>query len=586
MKFYAKVLLAAALGGAIHSQAVFQGQPGGAGNVMSLGNPHGAPILHDVIFLPLEVSGRTVLASLDPERAQLREDIPGANRVLLPNNGGSLYRYRTNRGQGQVFGFLLVEASGAARSIAEFSGFGPQGTQDPMEGFIAVEGNALWFTTVEEVGGDVIEIDLSTGAKVNRTTNMDPLRFLPRGLALFPSFGIVMSESGPLRVLRSETLARQLEFEGLKPEWFGADIVSSKDGSTFAFIAGPSLQETHVYYGREGGLLKRVSSVPTGLSSAGFAYDTPNGPWLGLSDDGSLAAWISQGDSRELFLRSLSDPMPAPEFQVTADQRFADTLNESGVISFVSAESLVVLIGDDSGSGQPEIESGDFFRIDVLSDFPAPDGQVATSIQNLSLTSGDAFAPFLTGGTLATSGGVFQVPGFEGLLTFDEGRGAVVAMDWNGSITELIPNVDDIHRIYRAGTEYVIDVFLVGAQGEEDRSALYRLNPTNGAVSLLAELNPGVAFSRAATSEDGSFSAIAQQGARQWLGAIHVPTETTQAIVPIPLHYGPTQGFQDDGSLLFTVEFAGLTYFAEWDSLGKGISVRGVFLDGFVLPSR
>jgi len=581
MKTIPGILMLTALGVLSTAQTVFEGPETGPGRVVQLDDPHPRALLNEIRLLPLEVSGRTGLDALDPSRPQLRTDIPGANRILLPDGGGSLYRYQTAQEHGQVFGFLVVDPAGVGRVAFEFSGHGPQGLLDPLKGFCAIEGSTLWVTSVPEVGGDLFEIDLLAGTAVNRTTTLDPLFFLEQGLGLYPGYGIAMTTTGPLRLDRQGGVAQVLQFEGFRPSWFSPDIVSSADGSTFAFVAGASETQTHVFYGREGGLIQRASDTPTGLSGAGFAYGTNKGPWLALSTDGSVCAWISQGDSRELFVRELGHSGMASEFQVTHDQRFTDTLNDSGVIAFFSTESLVCLIGDESGNRARPIESGDLYRVDVPSGSSSSGAEI--SIVNLSGTSGDMALPFLSYGTLSSAGGIHRVPGLEGLLITDDEAGSLLFVDWSGQITHLVGGIETINSLHRVGQEILIEAQMAANVEENEYPSLFLLTPQSGAVSHIAELPPGGVFSGSVSHEGGSFSSIASLGPdSEFLGQFRLATGNTDLALPWALSYGPTLTYTPSGNLQFTVEFPGSTYLVEWTP--SGLRVLGQYPRGFLLP--
>ncbi len=584
IKFHLTFLSGVLLGGYSGAQAVFEGPHFGPGQVVQLDAPHALPLLEDIRFLPLEISGRTGLDSLNPSLAQLRYDIPGANRVLLPGGAGSLYRYHTVRTFGQIFGFLLIDADGTARVVFEFAGYGVDGLLDPFGVFCAIEGSTLWITSVPEVGGDLFEIDLVAGTTINRTMTLADLTFHEQGMALFPGYGIVMTASGPLRLDRNRGLPELLSFEGLPPAWFAPDIVSSYDATTFAFIAGSSETDTHIFYGRADGVVKRASDTPTGMTSAGFAYDTVNGPWLALSTDGSVCAWISQGNSRELFIRELEAIEITTEFQVTHDVRFTDTLNDSGVIAFFSPESLVVLVGDDSGNKVPKIEDGDLYRVDVgVQAGPLTPNETQTDISNLSGTSGDSALPFLSYGSITNLGGIYRVPGFDGLVALDEASESVVAVDWSGRVSTLVTGVVTINALHPVGMKIVLNVQMAAPLENNEYQALYRFAPLTGVVSRLGKLPPGGFFSRPAISESGHFAAIANADCDfEWLGRITLASGTTEVPLAFPAVYGPAQWFTPDGALLFTVEFAGLTYFVSWGS--TGLRLLGYHPQGFVLP--
>jgi hypothetical protein len=118
----------------------------------------------------------------------------------------------------------------------------PGSLEDPFLPKVAVgaDGTSLLFGTVFGAGGDLIEVDLVSGSRVTRTDDFPRRSFGHDGLALLPGWGLGLSSEGPLRFRRT----RRAHIEVLAmPDictWFGDDVVSSRDGSTVAFLAGDS----------------------------------------------------------------------------------------------------------------------------------------------------------------------------------------------------------------------------------------------------------------------------------------------------------------------------------------------------------
>jgi hypothetical protein len=105
------------------------------------------------------------------------------------------------------------------------------------------------------------------------------------------------------------------------------------------------------------------------------------------------------------------------------------------------------------------------------------------------------------------------------------------------------------------------------------------------AVSPLVETPPGGFFRGLATLEDGTLAAVATLDTDQeWLGMIGLLSGTTSLLTTLPLTYGPTLGFNLAGSLIFTVELSGSTYFLEWSPTGLRLIASSP--SGYVLPGR
>jgi len=580
MKIWSLSLLAA-LGGSVTAQVpVFEGPPAGLGVLRVLDDRPRGPVLREVQLIEIEVAGATRLARLNDARARVQTDVPAANRLVLPQRKGSIYGY-TRGPSAAFFGFFLVEPTGTIRVLIEQPSWGID-RLDPFVHGVAVDpaGDTLWVATLAQAGGDLFEIDLPSGALVDRTADDAPHSWQPGGLSLFQDFGVAMTTGGPLRFDRRGGAAELVPIPGPTPAWFAPDIVGAEDGSTFAFLAGAAPELTHVYCARVSGSALRVSEAVTGLSSAGLSQEVSKGPWLALSTDGSTCAWIQQGDSRELFVRCVASATASEEHHVTQDARFADTLNDSGIIAFISPESLVALIGDDSGSSVPRIEEADFYRVDLEAQ-PLP---ADLRVTNLSLTSGDAAAPYLSYGTLSSQGDVHRLPASRGLLSYDDESLSLLTVDWDGQVRTVLNDVLVLEELYPLGEDVVLSVKLARPNGAV--AALYRLNPASGVVDELAILPAGASFVQVAVDSDRALSAVADFGpGRGWLGRIGFPGGATKLLAPFPLQYGESLGFGSDGSIIVTVVFATSTYYGSWTSTGGFLPQASSASRGFYLPA-
>src|SRR6185503_4925303 len=85
--------------GLLSAQAsVFKSASGSQGNVWVYpGAGQGAsrpPELQGIVLLPVDATGRTAFTQFQPDQPRLRNDLPAATRLVLPQGQGSLYRYR------------------------------------------------------------------------------------------------------------------------------------------------------------------------------------------------------------------------------------------------------------------------------------------------------------------------------------------------------------------------------------------------------------------------------------------------------------------------------------------------------------
>ena len=124
------------------------------------------PALQGIVLLPIECVGRTRLQEFSEARCR-RIEIPGAARLQLPREQGSLYRYKRSDDAGVAFGFLWIDPQGRARSVYERNGTGPTGSDDPLSRRVAVtrDGGAFLIATSPAAEGDLIEVsgDIKAG---------------------------------------------------------------------------------------------------------------------------------------------------------------------------------------------------------------------------------------------------------------------------------------------------------------------------------------------------------------------------------------------------------------------------------------
>ncbi len=561
--------------------SIFEGPPGGKGNVLVLsssGSEIRPAALQGIVLLPLDFVGRTALTGSLAGMPRLRTDVPSASRILLPKEEGSLYRFRREDPLGgpATFGFLVVGADGAAQSVFECLGTGASGSDDPFPGKIAVgpSGRSILVATTLEAGGDLWEISLVDGSAVNRTAGLDPLSFERNGLALLTNWGVGLTSAGPLRFDRvAGSLASAVPLP-ISAAWFGPDIVCSQDESTAAVIGGAGPTEALVFAFQASGAALQATSAPMFLSGAGFLPEYTAGPTLALSTDGSRVAWRSEGMYRDCWLRETAGT--TPDVLVTGDANFDDTLNDTGVIAFYSPDSLALGVGKQDVEG---IVEADLFRVDA-------GAGGALVITNLSGTSGVFQAPFDYGYS-STKGGMLQVSA-SNWLVLDEGDDdddppSPSRLLWvdapGGSVLELRSEVESLDCVEPAGPFLVASLHL-----SSSGSPLNLLQIPPGGAPTTSLLLSGCKLSRPASLRSGNaFSAVLEFTDRQWLGRIRAPSATGAVITSSPLTFGPTVGFAKDGVVLSTVERGNAWLVFGWSDSGVEVLRPGLSA-GFLLP--
>ncbi len=560
--------------------SVYESTPGLPGNVVVVAQSEFRPSeLQGIALLPLDCSARTRLTELLEGQARLRSDVPGAARLLLPDERGSLYKYRRDEVGGQAtFGFFLVRPGGMASSLFELGGTGSAGTGDPFPENLAIaaDGRAFLVASSLQAGGDLWEISL-VGTAINRTSQQAPLDFEKNGLVLLANWGLGVAADGVYRFDRTLGGGASIVNLPISPVWFGPDVVRSADESTVAFLAGADATHVRVLTCRRTGASVLASDRAMDIPGAGFLPEDPSGPALALSTDGSWVAWRAEGSiSRECFVRETRPGPRAPSQQLTGPADFFYTLNDTGVIAFFDRDSAVLVAGRERSDG---IGRADLFRIDLAS----PSGFTAT---NLSLTSGVTQPPF-DYGSLSTGDGLFQVPGpTPAFLILDgDGAGRMLWVDAAGGAVEFLDQVQALDSLDVTGTYLVAGV--TRPPGVDD-PLLESLNlvqiPRGGQGAIVARLPAGCHLSRTVGSRTHNlFASVLEFGTGERLGRLRVPSPTGISISPSLLSFGPTTGMTADGAILATVEVASNRAAFSWSDVGTQV-LRVTRVETFLLP--
>jgi hypothetical protein len=587
--------------GALQAQAsVFRGPATGPGDILVFDAPGVAATLpselQGITLLPVDVSGRATYTQFYPDQCRLLQDVPGASRVRLPHDRGSLYRYSQEGPGGTLFGYFIVHPDGRASHLASFPGTGSKGDNDPIPAPVSIDGSGsgMLVATTLEAGGDLFEITLATKAVRNVTADVGPIEFMPYGLTLLESWGAALTSAGPLRFSRAggptsyvvlqrprtgrATLGRN-RFHGGAPQslpYMVPGFVKSADGSCVGLVAGESADLANVFVFGASGPAIRVNDQPAPMSGPGFLPAAPAGPTLALSPTGQRAAWKVNGQvSAECFSREVTDLSVPPEVQITGDAHFTDTLNDAGVISFFDPDSVVVLVGEANGIGG--VEHADAFRASFAG------GSMA--LTNLSQTSGETTAPFLQRGDIDTSDGIYGIPGRNAAVIFvsgSSGQGSVLRMDGDSGMVETLrTSIDLVPFVDATGSDLVLGL-------HHDLPGPYELlrvpfDPALPAVSLSTG-SPVDAVLRHATSPDGYLAVIVPSGGAESLGRIFVPTGLIEEATTTPHLYGPTLGFDGSGAVLATVQIGGTNRVVAWDGPGGFSNYPAGGGDAFVLP--
>jgi len=564
--------------------AVFAGVPGAYGDVhlydVENGVAHATPReLADLHLLPIDFVGRTELETFAPDRARLRQDVPGASRLELPGRSGYLYRYERRVPAGAVFGYLWVRPEGGVAVRAERAGVGPAGIGDPFGRRIAVDpgGAAFLVATTLDAGGDLIEVDVETGVETDRTPHLAPLDVSDASLWLHAEWGFAIATGGLVRFERTPgAVATSVAFVGgSPPTWFSGQAVVSQNRGFALTTAGAAPDRARPFVFGRGGDAREVEPTERRLSGAGFLPESPHGPYMAVDDDGLTAAWRVEGASREVMLGRLA----APAVEVTGDAFFLDTLDEIGEMFFARIGRLIAAIGElhlaPGGSG---FEAIDVFHIEL-------DAGGAPRFTNITLTSGDAAAPFDVAGDLEPEL-VRWIPGGEALLMQDSNTECLLAADPGVSGARLLLDAaKDVDFV-----ELVGDHVVAGVRRELDprRREIHRFDADlSNRVRLVVD-SGDVEYSHAvARSRDTLGYRTSDDFGLGGAFRLRVTDGTLEAFPGGPARYlGPT-GYTARGAQLVTQgPVAGPVLFFAWPRQGSPLTLRAPSGPGFVLPGR
>jgi len=533
--------------------------------------------LQGIELLPIECAGRTRLNELAPDACRKGNDVPGASRLILPRERGSLYRYRRTDASGFIYGYFLVDRNGGAFSVFELAGTGPSGSDDPLTRRVAVarDGRALLVPSSPAAGGDLYEVELTRHGVVNRTENEPPLDFLRNGLVLLADFGVAVSASG---VYRFERLPfAQVEALPLPQprSWFGSDVVASADQSTVAFMAGTGADRALVFTLTRTGGIQPASERAMPIAGAGFLPEVQGGPKLALSSDGSFVAWCSD---EEAFVHETGAAARAVDTHLSGDATLESTLNDTGVLAFFDADSLLMAAGREGSEG---VERADLFRLDLTR------GSGTFAVTNLTRTSGQTRPPF-DYGTLRVRDGMRLIPGGGGDLLLHERRpdehGFLRRVTPDGVVSTVFDHVASFDSADVAGR--FLAVIVTRPAGVDDplleRSSLLQL-PQAGLPPIPILLPAGSRMThRVGSRAFDRFSGVLEYAGYAQVGRISLPTPTGLTISAVGLSFGPTSGELGDGSFVGTTTIAGIPIVFRWSD--QELSVLRAGVPGFLLP--
>jgi hypothetical protein len=409
---------------------------------------------------------------------------------------------------------------------------------------------------------------------VNRTEDLPPLDFQRNGLALLTDFGVALTTSGVFRFERQPFA--QVEAVALPSPrtWFGADVVTSADQSTAAFLAGSGPDRALVFTLTRSGPALQASERAMPIRGGGFLPESAGGPWLALSSDGSFVAWCAD---EEAYVHETGAAARAVDVHLSGDATLESTLNDTGVLAFFDTGSLLFAAGREGSEG---VERADLFRIDLTR------GSGSFAITNLTRTSGQSSPPF-DYGTLRVRDGLRMVPGGGELLLHErrsDGHGFLRRVTSGGVVSTVFEHVSAFETADVAGRFLAVTVTRPAGVDDPllERRSLLQL-PLAGTSPTSIVLPAGSRLSRRVGSRSfDRFAGVLEFTGYEQIGRIGLPTPTGLGISALGLLFGPTTGALADGAFVGTTTIAGLPVVFRWSDQDLGLLRLGT--PGFVLP--
>lgn len=567
----------------------FLGDPASGGQIESFAEGTGQlqpaqPELRGLHLLPVDFNGRLDVDNLLSGQPRHHDDIPGAGRIVLPNGLGVLYRFERNLpGLSTRFGYLRIEADGTTHLIAERFGTGVGGAQDPYGDRLALspDGTHALVGTTVVAGGNLLEVDLVSGAMTDRSASLSPLEFRPQSLRWLQGWIVAVTTGGIYRAGAAATDPLELVplEEGVTT--FTGELVSSDSGLRVLTTAGSALNSLHAWTFTNAGAAVRATRDPHRMTEAGFLPEFTHGPFMAVSDDGHLCAWRARiDDSNELFVRRLDVPPTVAAAHVTNDLDFTDTLDETGVLGMSQVGSVVFTVGEKGEDLGVGIEKADFFEVSV-------DATGATSVVNLSGTSGELSAPYLASPIMSP---LFMrwLPAAQGFIMYDEwsgGTGRLAFFDpTTPGVQTLIADVKEVFFIELIGNSVLVSLRM--DTGSKPHRIL-RLNADLSGTPTI-EYDAGNAELTHSLADPAGWLAFLEvpEFGHQKLHRYDLLADTLETFPVSALAFGPVLAWSEHGDLAFSLDRGGLRYFAAWPRGGAPYRMQAVASDGAILPGR
>ena len=456
------------------SVCVFHGPGGGVGSIITVQEQTGAvspslPQLTGIQLISVDVAQRSHLTELLPSTARFAVDDWSVSHVVLPKNLGSVYHYRRQDAKNSVFGYFLVRPDGVIQHLLERLELA--GGLDPfaLKIGVAPDGQALLIATKLAAGGDLLEVALD-GTVQNRTQFAPPLRIGTDSLHLGANFGAVVTGRGFVRFARTQGAQAQLvQLAGgeIQPIYFNA-LASSTNGDWCVGVAGADSSTAYPFVFGASGPARRAATTPSVFGGAGFMPETPSGPYLAVSDDGTQALWRATvttplKTTGEALLGRVAQ-QAAPQM-LSGDANILDTLDEVGLFGFRVGGVALYAVGERAqGVTGITVDKADLFLATTTS--------TGTQLTNLSATSGDTTVPFMAIPQWDLQQ-LHALPDGSGWLVEQDGAVPTIEhLSTTGTRTVLVSGVRRVQRMNQIGSHMLVAVQKQSSQRPVDLHCL------------------------------------------------------------------------------------------------------------------
>jgi hypothetical protein len=292
---------------------------------------------------------------------------------------------------------------------------------------------------------------------------------------------------------------------------------------------------------------------------------------MAVSDDGAACAWRVEGSTRELFTTRFATAA-APPSQITEDGRFPDTLDEVGVVGFVTPGALVIAVGESQDAPDQGLECFDLFTVTIS------DGGTTHTV-GLSRSTGEVSEPFLEDPELKPEEQVYWLPN-EGAFLFhdEEAEEIVVTRLGQPGLSTVDADVKDLDFFEPIGDDYLAAIRRRSGNKPwqilrlaADLTQATVVHPGSSESRYVAPLRRAIGPDVVAWVWSVAGEDVAFQRMRPGMGTV----ESTR---PTPPH-GSTMGFSPSGGIALAAR-AG--YFV-WHDDGSLVRLNAPLVRGLVL---